>query len=224
MTDRGNVSRAAQPTTAIDWLARAPLPRAFYARPVLAVARDVIGKVLVHATQEGVAAGRVVEAEAYRGPQDRAAHSWRGRRTARTEVMYRTPGLTYMFLVYGMHWQFNLVTTAEGTPHAVLIRALEPIAGAGLMAARRALAAADVRLSNGPGKLCAAMGLDGNHYGADLTCGPLFLTDAGTATGRVIRSPRIGVDYAGTWAAKPWRFSEAGNRFVSRAPRPSSKR
>ena len=138
----------------------APLPREFYARPVLRVARDVVGKLLVHVTPEGVLAGRVVEAEAYRGPEDRAAHSWSGRRTARTEVMFGPPGHAYVFFVYGMHWHLNLVTTREGAPHAVLIRALEPLAGAELMAARRGLPSDAVRISNGPGKLCQALGIE----------------------------------------------------------------
>lgn len=196
-----------------------PLPRAFYARPVLAVARSVIGKVLVHVTDAGVMAGRVVEAEAYRGPEDRAAHSWAGRRTARTEVMFGPPGFAYVFFVYGMHWHLNLVTTAEGAPHAVLLRALEPIAGQDLMAMRRGVGAGDVRLTNGPGKLCQALGIDRSHYGADLTCGRLFLAESAVRRGALGRSPRVGVDYAGVWAEKPWRYFEAGNRWVSKAPR-----
>ncbi len=194
-----------------------PLPRAFYARPVLTVARDVIGKLLVHQTRAGVLVGRIVEAEAYRGPEDRAAHSWGGRRTERTEVMYGEPGLAYVFFVYGMHWHLNLVTTKPGAPHAVLLRAVEPVQGAELMARRRGLAASDVRLCNGPGKLCQAFGIDRRHYGLDLTGGRLFLSEAGGAPGKLGRSARIGVDYAQAWAQKPWRFFEQGNRFVSRA-------
>jgi len=199
-----------------------PLPQSFYARPVLTVARDVIGKVLVHVTPGGVLAARIVEAEAYRGPEDRAAHSWGGRRTERTEVMFGPPGFAYVFFVYGMHWHLNLVTTREGAPHAVLLRAGEPISGGAQMARRRKLAADDVRLSNGPGKLCQAFGIDRRHYGVDLTCSSLFLSDAPTPRGRLGRSPRIGVDYAGAWAEKPWRFFERDNRWVSR-PRASPK-
>jgi DNA-3-methyladenine glycosylase len=190
-----------------------PLPRSFYARPVLTVARDVIGKLLVHVTAEGVTAGRVVEAEAYRGPEDRAAHSWGGRRTPRTEVMFGPPGFAYVFFVYGMHWHLNLVTTRKDQPHAVLLRAVEPVAGAELMARRRGLPETSVNLSNGPGKLCQAFDIERRHYGVDLT------------RGRLGRSARIGVDYAEAWAARPWRFFELGNRWVSRGrPSRSTKR
>jgi DNA-3-methyladenine glycosylase len=197
-----------------------PLPREFYARPVLTVAKDVIGKVLVHASPDGLVAGRIVEAEAYRGPEDRAAHSFGGRRTERTEAMFGPPGFAYVFFVYGMHWHVNLVTTREGAPHAVLLRAAEPIFGQELMAKRRGLPPTHVNLCNGPGKLCQAFGIDRRHYGADLTGGSLFLSDGGGARPKLGRSARIGVDYAEAWADKPWRFFEQGNVWVSRG-RPS---
>ncbi|HXK17069.1 MAG TPA: DNA-3-methyladenine glycosylase, partial [Polyangiaceae bacterium] len=173
-----------------------PLPRSFYARPVLTVAREVIGKLLVHQTPEGLLAGRIVEAEAYRGPEDRAAHSWAGRRTARTEVMYGPPGFAYVFFVYGMHWHLNLVTTRAGAPHAVLLRAIEPLVGAELMAARRGLAETNVNLCNGPGKLCQAFDVERRHYGVDLTRGKLYLSEAPKLRGKLGHSARVGVDYA----------------------------
>lgn len=191
-----------------------PLPRSFYARPVLVVARDVIGKILVHDTPEGRVAGRVVEAEAYRGPEDRAAHSYGGRRTARTEAMYGPPGHAYVFFVYGMHHHVNLVTTKTGAPHAVLLRAVEPLEGVALMAERRGRKPTDRELTNGPGKLCVAFAIDRSAYGADLCRGPLFLADG--PRGRVARSARIGIDYAGAWVKRPWRFFEQGNPYVSR--------
>ena len=120
-----------------------PLPRSFYARGVLTVARDTIGKILVLERDSGVLAGRIVESEAYRGPEDRAAHSFGGRRTARTEVMFGPPGHAYVFFVYGMHFHLNLVTTREGSPHAVLIRAVEPLEGIAEMAQRRGLSESD---------------------------------------------------------------------------------
>ncbi len=200
-----------------------PLPRSFYARPVLTVARDVIGKVLVRVTPRGVRAGRIVEAEAYRGPEDRAAHSFGGRRTPRTEAMFGPPGFAYVFFVYGMHWHLNLVTTREGAPHAVLLRAVEPLLGAELMAEARGLKPSDVNLTNGPGKLCRAFGVDRSHYGADLTGPELFLSEGTSKRGKLGRSARIGVDYAEAWADSPWRFFELGSRYVSRA-KPSGQR
>jgi DNA-3-methyladenine glycosylase len=187
---------------------------------VLRVARDVIGKLLVHRTRAGLMVGRVVEAEAYRGPEDRAAHSFGGRRTPRTEVMFGEPGLAYVFFVYGMHWHLNLVTTRVGAPHAVLLRAVEPVLGADLMAQRRGLPQEHLNLTNGPGKLCQAFGVDRRHYGVDLTQGSLFLSHAEAPPGLIARSARIGVDYAEAWALRPWRFFEQGNRWVSKA-RPS---
>lgn len=193
-----------------------PLPRPFYARPVLEVARGTIGKLLVRQSEQGLVAGRIVEAEAYRGPQDRAAHSFGGRRTARTEVMYGPPGHAYVFFVYGMHHQFNLVTTGIGEPHAVLIRAVEPLAGLELMARRRGLPAEHPNLTNGPGRLCQAFAIARAHSGWDL-CSPestLFLAD-GPST-RVARARRIGVDYSGSWASKPWRFVDPTSPWLSR--------
>jgi DNA-3-methyladenine glycosylase len=192
------------------------LPRSFYSRPVLVVARDCIGKVLVHRTSQGMTAGRIVECEAYRGPADRAAHSWRGR-TKRTEAMFGPPGYAYMFMLYGTSWAFNIVVGQEGEPHAILVRGLEPVEGIELMAERRHLLPTSRTLTNGPGKLCQALALDRAHYGRDLCGDDLFLRDG--PRGPVARSPRINIDYAGTWAARPWRFTERGNRYISVPPR-----
>jgi DNA-3-methyladenine glycosylase len=194
--------------------AKPPLPRSFYARPVLVVARECVGKILVHETPEGRVAGRIVETEAYRGPDDRAAHSHGGRRTARTEVMFGAAGHAYVFVLYGMHWNFNIVTGREGEPHAVLVRAIEPIVGAPLMARRRDVAETRPELTNGPGKLCQALGIDRTAYGVDLTRGRLTLLDGPTVA--VKRSPRIGIDYAGDWASRPWRFHDPLSHYVSR--------
>ena len=192
-----------------------PLPREFYAQPVLRVAKACIGKLLVHETKQGLCVGRVVETEAYRGPEDRAAHSFGGRRTARTEVMFGPPGHAYVFFVYGMHYQFNIVTTKLGAPHAVLVRALEPVYGVEWMAKRRNLPATSRELTNGPGKLCQAMAIGREAYGLDLCASPLFLAE-GPRT-RSASSARIGIDYAGDWAQKPWRFFDPKSRYVSRA-------
>jgi len=201
-----------------------PLPRSFYEGSALEIAPAMIGTLLVHRVPEGTLAARIVECEAYRGPEDLAAHSAGGRRTRRTEVMFGPPGHVYMFRLYGMHWAFNVVVSPEGCPHAILVRAVEPVLGADIMAARRGVEPGSVRLTNGPGKLCAAMGLDAATYGADL-CAPkagalpeIFLAP-GAAGAKVCRSARINVDYAGAWARKPWRFYERGNRYVSVRPR-----
>ena len=194
-----------------------PLPRSFYEGSVLDVAQAMVGTILVYRAEEGVVAGRIVECEAYRGPEDLAAHSAGGRRTKRTEIMFGAPGHAYMFLLYGMHWAFNAVVGPEGHPHAVLVRAIEPVLGADLMATRRGMAANRVQLTNGPGKVCAALGLDARAYGLDL-CGTTLFLAAGER-GKVGRSARINVDYAGAWAKKPWRFYERGNRYVSVPPR-----
>ncbi len=200
-----------------DERALRPLGPDFFDAPVLALARALIGKLLVHRTPEGIAAGRIVETEAYRGPEDLAAHSARGRRTRRNEVMYGPPGHAYVFLLYGTSWAFNVVAAAREVPHAVLIRALEPTHGLSLMASRRRMEATRRELTNGPGKLSQALALDRAHDGARLSGPDLFLADG--QRGAVARSPRINIDYAGAWVDKPWRFYERHNRYVSVRPR-----
>jgi DNA-3-methyladenine glycosylase len=194
------------------------LGREFYERPVLLVARECLGKLLVHRTAEGTAAGRIVEAEAYRGPHDLAAHSSRGL-TKRTAAMFGPPGHAYVFRLYGTCWATNLVVAAEGEPHAVLVRALEPVRGIELMARRRGRSEGARELTNGPGKLSEALAITGAEYGCDLTGNALFLEDDGWRPLRVGRSARINVDYAGRWADKPWRFYVCGNPYVSVRPR-----
>lgn len=193
------------------------LPRSFYARPVLEVAEACIGKILVYRTAEGEAAGRIVETEAYAGPHDLASHSSRGR-TKRTEAMFGPPGHAYVFLLYGASWAMNLVVADEGEPHAVLIRAIEPVRGIELITRRRKMLPTARELTNGPGKLSKALGITGADYGRDLLGDVLFLEE-GEAHASIGRSPRINIDYAGEWAKMPWRFYEKGNRYVSVKPR-----
>lgn len=195
-----------------------PIGGDFYDQPVLSLAKNLVGKVLVHVTEDGTTAGRIVETEAYRGPEDLAAHSAGGRRTKRTEAMFGPSGHAYMFLLYGLSWAFNVTAGEVGEPHAVLVRALEPVEGHALMSLRRRGLAANKReLTNGPGKLCQAMALDKRHYGMSLRGPSLFIADGRGAS--VGRSARINVDYAGAWAARTWRFYERNNRWVSVAPR-----
>jgi DNA-3-methyladenine glycosylase len=144
---------------------------------VLVVARDCIGKILVRRTPEGLTGGRIVECEAYRGPTDRAAHSSRGR-TKRTEAMFGPPGRAYVYLLYGISWAFNIVVAREGEPHAVLVRALEPTLGLELMAERRRKPIGSRLLTNGPGKLCQALGITRDDYGRDLGSAPMAILRA----------------------------------------------
>jgi DNA-3-methyladenine glycosylase len=196
------------------------LPRSFYLQPTLRVARALLGKTLVHETADGVTAGRIVEVEAYRGPADRAAHSAGGRRTARNEVMYGPPGHAYVYFIYGMHFCVNVVCQAAGVPEAVLVRALEPVEGEALMRRRRGLPDAPAaRLCRGPGALCRALGITRSENGADLVRGALRVLDGGGPSARaVVRTARIGVDYAGADALRPWRFTVRGSSAVSGRP------
>ncbi len=192
------------------------LPREFFDRPTLQVARDLLGCYLVHESPHGRRAGRIVETEAYVGPEDRASHAWRGL-TPRTRIMFGPPGFAYVYLIYGMHCCFNIVTERAGYPAAVLIRALEPAEGipAGVS-------------PSGPGRVCRALGITRQHNGVDLTCGPLFLEDRGerVAPEDIVQAPRVGVAYAGEWASRPWRFYARSSRWVSvrgSAPGPSAR-
>lgn len=196
------------------------LQREFFARPTLRVARALLGKILVHHGRGGLTAGRIVEVEAYRGPADRAAHTWGGRRTPRNETMWGPAGHLYVYFTYGMHYCCNVVTRDAGRPEAVLVRALEPLEGMGLMRRRRGNAALpDAALCRGPANLCRAMGIDRRADGTDLTRGRIVLLDAPMiAARRVARAPRIGIAYAGTDAALPWRFFVCETAAVSRPP------
>jgi len=195
------------------------LPREFYTRrDVLAVARALLGQRLVVRARDGSrVAGLVVETEAYRGPEDRASHAFGGRRTRRTEIMYRIGGTSYVYFVYGMHHQFNVVTNVEDVPHAVLVRAVEPLEGVARMRRRRA-GRADRELASGPGRLCAALGIDRRLDGADLLGARVWLEPGPRRIrpSEIACGPRIGIAYAGEWAERPWRFWLAGSEHVSR--------
>lgn len=194
------------------------LGREFYARGALVVARGLLGKRLVVPSAGGArVSGDVVETEAYVGPEDRASHAFGGRRTARTETMYARGGTVYVFLVYGMHHQFNVVAASEGVPQAVLVRALEPAEGVELMRERRGTGE-DRRLTSGPGKLCRALAIDRSYNGEDLLGRRVWVEDVGRAVRDedVSTGPRVGIDYAGDYVSKPWRFWLTGNPFVSR--------
>ena len=187
--------------------------RSWFDRPALEVAPDLLGMVLIHHTPEGPISGRLVEVEAYQGPEDLAAHSSRGR-TPRSAVMFGPPGHLYVYLIYGLHLCANVVCGPGTKPEAVLLRAARITAGHGL-ARRRRGDVADERLAAGPGNLGAAFGLERTMDGTDLLAGPMRLA-RGSKPSRIERSPRIGVDYAGEWAARPMRFSIADDPHRSR--------
>ena len=182
------------------------LSREFYGRGTLSIARDLIGMHLVHNDAGTLRVGRIVETEAYMGPKDLAAHSAKGR-TARTEVMFGPPGHAYVYFIYGFWYCLNIVTAAEGVPHAVLLRALEPVSGL-------------EDKTWGPGLLCRAMNINKRLNGADLLGDELWLErpPRGAARPRISRATRIGVDYAGEWAKRPWRFFDRDSPYVSTAP------
>ena len=165
----------------------AKLPREFYLRPdVLTVARDLLGKLLVVPGPDGErVSGKIVEVEAYRGPEDRASHAYGGRRTKRTETMYGPGGVAYVYFVYGMYYQFNVVSNVADLPHAILVRALEPVEGIDIMRARRH-PHPDHNLTSGPGKLCIAMGIDRQLNGADLLGNRVWIENYETLSPRRI--------------------------------------
>ena len=201
--------------TARRSLAGAALPASFYDRDTEVVARDLLGCILECRTEAGVAAGRIVETEAYLGEHDLACHAAAGR-TQRTAPLYGPPGIAYVYFIYGVHWCFNAVTRAQGLPSAVLVRAIEPVSGVEIMRGRRPAARRDVDLTNGPGKLCAALGIDSRHNAVPLQRPPLVIREGGRVPARdIVITPRIGIREAADW---PLRWLIADNAFVSRTP------
>jgi DNA-3-methyladenine glycosylase len=190
------------------------LPHSFYARPTLTVAEDLLGKVLVHRTGEGMASGVIVEAEAYIGEDDPACHASFGR-TSRSEPLFGPPGFAYVYLNYGVHYLMNVVTEADGYPGAVLIRALQPLDGIALMQHRRALhgpAIDEHDLCRGPGNLTKALGITIKDNRLDLARSKLTIEDRGIAVGEIATGPRIGIRVA---VERPWRYWVEGHRSVS---------
>jgi len=189
-----------------------PLTRAFYARPTAEVARRLLGQVLVSRILGREVAGTIVETEAYIGPHDPACHAYGHRRTARTEPLYGPPGTAYVYFTYGMHWCLNAVTERVDYPAAVLIRALEPLAGIELMRRRRG-PVPDRALCAGPARLCEALGITGEQNGGSLQQGALRILPGGRRRFRVAVTPRIGITTARDW---PLRFIVADSRWLSR--------
>ena len=195
------------------------LTRKFYQKCAIDLAPELLGKVLVHKTAEGVTAGIIVETEAYVGPDDKGAHSCGGVPTERTAVMFGEGGFAYVYLIYGMYCCFNIVANAKDKPEAVLVRAIEPIEGIGLMQTRRNTEKTE-NLCSGPGKLCGALGITRSQNCADLCKDELYILDKPLPESAKIRvSPRINIDYAEEYRDKLWRFFLADNRFVSKVPK-----
>ena len=197
------------------------LDNSFYDRAdVTKIARELLGKILVTDFGGQRSSGRIVETEAYNGVVDRASHAWSGRRTNRTEVMYQEPGTAYVYLIYGIHHLFNVVTNKKDIPHAILIRGLEPMEGIPLMLRRTGKKKLDHTLTRGPGNLTRALGLLTLHTGMSLHGGEVFIGDDGyrPRKAEIGVSPRIGVDYAGPDAELPYRFFIKGNKYVSGKP------
>jgi DNA-3-methyladenine glycosylase len=194
----------------------------FYRRDnVLEVARELIGKLVVTRWNGKLTSGRIVECEAYAGAADKASHAAGGRRTNRTEIMYANGGVAYIYLCYGIHQMFNVVTNKKDIPHAILIRALEPVNGIDEMLLRTLKAKADHTLTRGPGNVCKALGIHTRHTGLSLRSSELFMADDGVvfSAKETGVSPRIGVDYAGKDALLPYRFYVKGNLYVSGKPK-----
>jgi DNA-3-methyladenine glycosylase len=209
------VTPRAAPTARRSVRSAAALSRDFYARDTELVARDLLGCVLECHTADGVASGRIVETEAYLGEHDLACHAAAGR-TRRTAPLYGPPGTAYVYFIYGVHWCFNAVTRDEGQPSAVLVRALEPLEGIALMQARRTAARRSIDLANGPGKLCAALGIDIRHNELRLDRVPIRIREgAAISRDRVQVSPRIGISSAAEW---PLRWYVADSPYASRTP------
>lgn len=187
----------------------------FYRRPTLDVARSLLGKVLVRRLRGRNLAGKIVETEAYVGPHDLACHASKGR-TTRTSIMFQGGGCAYVYMIYGFYYCLNAVTEAEDYPAAVLIRAVEPLDHIPVMKRLRKNPEQSTNIASGPGKLCMAMGIDKALNGADLTGDTLWIEDRELPVGQILATPRVGVDYAGEYKDKPWRFYVRGNPHVSK--------
>jgi DNA-3-methyladenine glycosylase len=211
----------------LERLVRRPLTRAFYQRNTLEVAPDLLGKLLIARSPQGLTAGRIVETEAYQG-DDPASHSAKGE-TPRASIMFGQPGIAYVYFIYGMYEMLNFVTEPVGQAGAVLIRAIEPVFGEVLMRRRRSVGRVHgakplrgVELTAGPGKLCRALGIRMADNGQRLDGPRLVVTeDPGFAPPKIVTTPRVGITAA---TEKPWRYLLDGNRFVSRAPQNVEKR
>lgn len=199
------------------------LSREFYNRDTLEVARDLLGKNLVTVENNIITSGKIVEVEAYMGLEDKAAHSYGGRRTKRVEVMYGKPGVAYVYFIYGLYYCMNVVAREEGIAQAVLIRAVEPLQGKEIMSKRRFNKNCDelkkrdiINLTSGPSKLCMAFNIDRSMNGEDLLGDRIYIEEGNKEEFQIGESSRIGIDYAEEAKHYPWRFFVSGNPYVSK--------
>jgi len=195
------------------------LPLSYYLnQDVIFLAKDLLGKVLFTEINGDLTAGIIVETEAYFGVIDKASHAYGGRHTGRTETLYNQGGVSYVYLCYGIHHLFNIVSSVEGEPHAVLVRAVEPLTGTEIMEMRRNVLASKTAISSGPGSAAKALGIDRSFNNKDLTGNEIWIEDHGIkySPDEIISGPRIGVAYAREDALLPWRFYVKGNRYVSK--------
>lgn len=195
------------------------LPSSFFAGDdVTRITRSLLGKVLCTQINGTLTSGIIVEAEAYNGRIDRACHAYPNIRTPRTSIIYGKPGMAYVYLCYGIHHLFNIVTNREGLADAILIRAVEPLEGIEEMLIRRKKNTLHPSLTNGPGKLSQALGITTRHYGANLAGPTIWLEDRGYRYPKesIVAAPRIGVDYAGEDALLPWRYYVSESKWLSK--------
>ncbi|MFJ7935043.1 DNA-3-methyladenine glycosylase [Sporosarcina sp. NPDC096371] len=191
-----------------------PIDTSFYKAPVLELAQNLLGHYIVHEQPDGILAARIVETEAYRGPEDQAAHSFGNRRTKRTDIMFGAAGSVYTYRMH-THTLVNVVGGPIDTPHAILIRAVEPIEGLEQMRENRGVQLKMHDWTNGPGKLTKAMGITMDYYGHHWSKKPLFIAE-GAGVGKIVVGPRVGIGNSGEAVHYPWRFYEKDNPFVSK--------
>lgn len=195
------------------------LPSNFYlSDQVETLSQALLGKFLVTQIDGLYTAGMIVETECYKGPEDKASHAYNHRRTARTETMYAEGGVAYIYLCYGLHHLFNIVTAEKEIPHAVLVRAVEPVAGVSIMLMRRKMQQAQYKLTAGPGVLTVALGITKKHDGHKLTKSPVWIEDRKISINKkdILASPRVGIDYAAEYRDLPWRFRLRNSKWTSK--------
>jgi DNA-3-methyladenine glycosylase len=193
------------------------LPASFYTRPdVLQISKDLLGKVLVTDIDGKITSGIITETEAYMAPEDKASHAFNNKRTPRTDAFYNTGGIGYVYLCYGIHHLFNIVTNVENIPHAILIRSAEPLEGIDYMLQRRKKQKIDKTLTTGPGALAQALGITRLHNKISLLGNIVWVEDRNITVPTIQATTRVGIDYAAEYKDKPWRYYIEGNKWVSK--------